>query len=208
VIIGNYQIKNNPSATKFSFKMAEDFIPTNLNNFKSFFINKEKELINKYSNGFDGNTGLGKNSITSRYSKYNLLNFPEMFFLKNIIKQKHDEFVKQIKSEVPINFYIQCWFNVMRKGDQIKKHHHSGPQTHCFISGNICVNTENSYTYYDPPFFNKVIKTQNINNKVTLFPSWLEHYTDEVKHDYDRITIGFDINYEVIPEQGVWVKLD
>jgi hypothetical protein len=34
---------------------------------------------------------------------------------------------------------------------------------------------------------------KNKNGMITLFPNWMEHYTDEVVSDEERITIAFDI---------------
>ena len=34
---------------------------------------------------------------------------------------------------------------------------------------------------------------QNKDGTIVLFPSWLKHYTDDVKNDEERITLGFDL---------------
>ena len=51
MIIYNYKTKKNisPMAPNFSFKMAEDIINVDLNKFNLFFLNKEKEILNKYT---------------------------------------------------------------------------------------------------------------------------------------------------------------
>lgn len=210
MILYKYKIERNKNifSPNFSFQMAEDTLPVKLENFKIFFINKEKELLNKYSYDSDGDTKLGENSITSRFSKYNLLNFLEMSFLKDIIKQKYFELIKKLNVELDKPAYIQCWFNIMRKGEQIKKHKHTNNKNSGRVMcGNICVNVKNSHTYYEPPLLEDVIKIKNKNNQIVFFPSWLEHYTDEVKSDYERITIGFDIIHHDLPDTGVWIKL-
>ena len=50
--------------------------------------------------------------------------------------------------------------------------------------------------------------------KVTLFPNWLEHYTDEYNHDDVRVTVAFDIITEVVYNEDIfnnrkshWVQL-
>tara|TARA_E500000318_G_scaffold104470_1_gene110512 strand:+ start:2613 stop:3248 length:636 start_codon:yes stop_codon:yes gene_type:complete len=199
----------NPFAPNFSFKMGEDIIPTNLNLLKSFFITKEKQLINKYEANSDGGTQLSKNSITTRFVHYNLLAFPEINFLKDIIKNKYEEFIKRTNVHINKSVYIQCWYNVMRKGEQIKKHNHSRLNSKdVFLSGNLCVNVDNTSTYYSPPLFEKVIEIKNKNNQIVFFPSWLEHYTDSVKDNFERITIGFDLKHTEDPgKNGVWIKL-
>lgn len=203
-------------APNFSFKMAEDIINVDLNKFNLFFLNKEKEILNKYTPENDGGTGLGNNSITSRYSNYNLLNFPEMFFLKNIIKDKHEKFLKELNLDIKEPYYILCWFNVLRKGESIKKHYHSKlEEGYCFLSGHICVDTKDSSTYYEPPFFNGCIEIKNQNNQIVFFPSWLNHYTSKVDKEYNRITIAFDIIYHQYRptfdpknESKKWIKLN
>ena len=210
MILYKYEIKEDKYlfAPNFSFQMAEDILPANLKNFKLFFTEKEKQLMKEHLNGDDGATGLGKDSITSRFSKYNLLNFSEMFFLKELIKQKYIQLIDTLGINLDGPFYIQCWFNIIRKGEQIKKHRHTDMKnSNNFISGNICVNIENSCTFYNPPFLDDVIKVKNKDNQIVFFPSWLDHYTDEVKSDYERITIGFDITPIDSSKEGVWIKL-
>ena len=198
----------NPFTPDFSFNMAEDIIPVNLTSLKSFFLTKEKKLIDEYNFYSDGGTQLGKDSVTTRFIHYNLLNFPEVNFLKKIIKDKHDEFLKTVNINIDKPVYIQCWYNVLRKGEQIKKHKHTSlSNEECFLSGNLCVNVDKTSTYYLPPFFEKQIQIKNKNNQIVFFPSWLEHYTDDVNNSFERITIGFDIKYTENPgKHGVWVK--
>jgi hypothetical protein len=54
----------------------------------------------------------------------------------------------------------------------------------------------------------------NEKNKITIFPSWMEHYTDRYRGDSPRITIAFDLYTEeafhakIIPEKkSHWVLL-
>lgn len=218
MIIYDYKTekKASPMAPNFSFKMAEDIIHVDLNKFKSFFLNKEKELLNEYDACNDGGTGLGDNSITSRYANYNLLNLPEMFFLKKIIEDKHRIFLKELNIKIKEPYYILCWFNVLRKGESIKKHYHSKVEEgYCFLSGHICINTKNTFTYYEPPFFNRSIEIKNKNNQIIFFPSWLDHYTSTVNEDYERITVAFDIIYNQYrptfdpkKETKKWIRLN
>ena len=79
----------------------------------------------------------------------------------------------------------------MRKGEQIKTHSHA-KNNYSYLSGHICVHTENTNTHYIAPYFINEFSSKNELGKITLFPSWLRHYTDEVNTDL-RITIAFDI---------------
>ena len=71
-----------------------------------------------------------------------------------------------------------------------------------------------SSTYYLTPFYEDVFKSPNKNGKLTIFPSWLKHYTDSVVDNEERITIGFDLYNEDGYEKDVldehknhWEKL-
>ena len=83
----------------------------------------------------------------------------------------------------------------MRKNEKIFKHSHASNNWD-YLSGHICVSTKETYTHYIDPFFNKVFSSKNEVGKITLFPSWIKHYTDEVKNEEKRITIAFDIRNE------------
>ena len=89
------------------------------------------------------------------------------------------------------NVYGQCWANVMRKDEQIKKHSHYN-DTLTYLGGHICVETNNTSTHYINPFTKKIYSSKNEIGKITLFPNWIEHYTDISKSSL-RITIAFDL---------------
>lgn len=189
-----YKIQNKDTLNFFN-PTYEYYIYDNILNIdvlylKQFILEKEKEILKKYPAWNDGYTGLGNDSLTSRYYYYNLLQYKELNFLKGLIKLEHDNFLDQldIKKE---NIYIQCWANVMRKGDQIKKHSHY-KTNYGYLGGHICIDTVNTNTYYVNPYERGDFISKNVNGKISLFPSWLPHYTDEVKTDL-RITIAFDM---------------
>jgi len=191
-----YKITNKSKLNFFNpvyeYYIYENTLDTNLNYLKHFILQKEKEILKKYPAWNDGYTGLGNDSLTSRYYYYNLLQYKELNFLKGLIRLEHDNFLNSISNRlIKENIYIQCWANVMRKGDQIKKHSHS-KQNYGYLSGHICIDTMNTNTYYGNPYGREDFISENLDGKITLFPSWLPHYTDEVKTDL-RITIAFDI---------------
>jgi hypothetical protein len=118
----------------------------------SFILKKEKNIINKTKKEFeklnktgwqDGGTGLGVNSLTSRSPLYNLVEFKETKYLKKIIKNAHLDFMKELNLTYEDSLYIQCWANVMRKGEKIKKHFHS-INNYDYLSGHICIQTTNT----------------------------------------------------------------
>ena len=115
--------------------------------------------------------------------------------IRDSIRDVHDRFLKLLKLEPEKNYYVQCWFNVMRKGEQIQKHQHARSNNY-YLSGHICVNVEKTNTYYERPYYKETFASLNEPGKVTLFPSWLPHWTDKVENDFERITIAFDIRTE------------
>ena len=167
----------------------------------SFILKKEKNIINKTKKEFeklnktgwqDGGTGLGVNSLTSRSALYNLVEFKETKYLKKIIKNAHLDFMKELNLTYEDSLYIQCWANVMRKGEKIKKHFHS-INNYDYLSGHICIQTTNTNTYYLEPYHKERFILKNNPGNITLFPSWVEHFTDEVLDNNERITIAFDL---------------
>ena len=44
----------------------------------------------------------------------------------------------------------------------------------------------------DPSYYS----SKNIDGKLTLFPSYIPHFTTEHKSDSNRITLAFDLRYE------------
>lgn len=186
----NDKIKNKFNPT-FDYFIYEDVLKLNFEKLKDDILNLEKNIIKKYPSYSDGETGLGDNSLTSRFRYFNLLQIEETKFLKDVIKKAHEDFLNTLNYKIDNNYYVQCWANVMRKDEQIKIHSH-GSTNYCYLGGHICVHTENTNTNYVSPYFKNIFSSKNQPGKITLFPNWLEHYTDKVVNDL-RITIAFDI---------------
>jgi hypothetical protein len=124
--------------------------------------------------------------------------------------------------------YIKVWANLLRFKQEITWHNHFDCVTRLdtmdavfpHISGNICVKTHDTKTWFRSPFiggagvdgFGKgvsrfkqdVIGIDNVVGECLFFPSWLIHRTDENHTTEPRITISFDI----IPESVYLVKED
>ena len=171
-------------------------------------LDQEKKILEQYPDGSfeytnysDGSTGLGKDSLTSRYSFYNLLewDYPVCKQLYENIRIFHNEYLygtigqkkKKYKSLDGL-LQIRCWANVMRKGDKIKKHSHSShPWT--YLSGHFCVQCENTSTNYYHTYTGNPYRIENSIGQMTIFPTWVPHDTDKHEGDSERITIAFDI---------------
>jgi hypothetical protein len=198
-----------PFAPNYEYVIGETFLEDiDTKKIAKFILSKEKEIIKKYKISdkskatVDAYTGLGSNSITSRYEYFNLFNFsdaePELLKLKYKIKKTYNTFLTELKLAnwmlKPV--YIQCWANVLRKGQQIKPHIHS-VDPNCYLGGHFCVQAKDTSTYYINPTNQintpEALKSPNIPGKLTLFQNSVPHYTDKYEGDSERITIAFDL---------------
>jgi len=202
--------KSNPKISPFAPEWNYFLIESNIKkiNFKKltkYLLDKEKQLLKlsntiKGNNITDGYTGLGKNSVSARYDKYNVFSWKnkEIINLKNKIIELHNEFLKKLNIELPKELYIQSWINVMRKGEKILPHiHDTGPDT--YLGGNICIQCENTSTIYINPVNQlndpEIYSSENKKGKITLFQNNLPHYTTINNSNNERITIAFDLTY-------------
>jgi len=174
-------------------------------------LNNEPRIIKKYpGNILKGNSGLSVNSLTSRSPYFNVLNWWGTGSLRKWIRSGYEEY-NGIKDK---RLYVQCWSNVMRKGEQIGSHKHEmngmiGTSTKNILSGNFGVQVDGTTsTYYDG---NPIL---NVNGVMSFFPASAFHWTDRYEGNSERITISFDIlsekfyNDEIYSEYKYhWVKL-
>jgi hypothetical protein len=147
--------------------------------------------------------------ITGRLWSYNFLSFDydAVRELKTIIKTQYETFTRAIGAE-PAPVYIQCWINIIKNnGRCISPHHHADahakslssslPQEYSYVSGNLCVQTNETNTYFRGPILDKqLIPIKNVDGEMMLFPSFLVHWTDKNLYETPRITISFDIIQE------------
>jgi hypothetical protein len=198
--------KQNYFAPEWNYYIAEDMIKNiNFKSLSKFLLKKEKEILKitkpVNSKSPDGYTGLGKNSITSRYSLFNVINFKnkEIIKIKKEILNIHDKLLNNLKIKIPKNLWIQCWFNVMRKGQSIKPHIH-GVTPNTYLGGHICVQVENTHTNYINPVNqindSEIYYSKNEVGKITLFQNCIPHFTDMHNSEKERITIAFDLSVQ------------
>lgn len=176
-------------------------------------LSKEKEVLELPLSTVSGDayTGLKKNSTTTRFDKYNVLKWEgkNIQHIKGNIISFHNHILKFFKQPLPNELYIQCWYNVMRKGEQIKPHlHNIGPN--CYLGGHICVQCDDTSTHYINPI-NQIndpmtYSSKNDVGKMTIFPDNVPHYTDIHNSDKERITIAFDLLIEN-PNKDNYLKL-
>ena len=189
-----------PYAPQWDFRvgnsMCEDI---DTNSLSKFLLSKEKEIKKlPIVSDFDGYTGLGSNSTTSRSQQYNILlwNHPEIRKLKSNIAKNIILYNDECGNKTP-QLWIQCWYNVLRFGQSIKPHSHSVTPI-CYLSGHFNVQVNDTSTVYMSPINQlndpEVIDIKNIPGKLTLFPSYIFHYTTPHYSFKPRITIAFDIS--------------
>ncbi len=142
--------------------------------------------------------------MTGRLWNYNFLdlNYKEVRELHQWIKDQYIEYMKQLGKE-PDKVYIQCWVNVIRNnGRKIVPHHHAdghsktinAPQEYSYLSGNLCIQTVDTNTWFQNPFLDKMhINIPNNDGEMIFFPSFITHWTDVNLSEKPRITISFDL---------------
>ena len=160
---------------------------TNLILLREEILNREKQITD------------GRDISKSRYRFFdkNFWHRPIIQSLENEIKEHVLKYLGYQLLDIPNELYIQSWINVMRNDQSIDIHQHDYTE-HSFISGNICITTQDTKTHYVNPnnYFTlnkQAHHSENKPGKITIFPSVLPHYTDEYKGDKERITIAFDI---------------
>ena len=193
-------------------------IPTDINVEKlaKKILKNEPKIIKKYpakgidlTYDFDGETGLGPNSLTSRSCHFNVLDWWGTRSLRRWMRTGFEKYNK-IKDKNK-SLYVQCWANVMRKGEQIGSHRHRDHRIppHKYTCGHLSVQVDGSTsTYYeDHPILNEC-------GTMTFFPAYMYHWTDRYENDSERITVAFDIfseefyNVDVYDEYKYhWVKI-
>ena len=159
---------------------------------RDVILSKEEEVINSHEYKNDWNTGLGKDSM----------------------RNSHDNFVTTLNEDSwEDKIYVQCWANVLRKGQAIKQHQHWNTR-YTYLGGHICLDNYDTHTYYINPYNRKSIDTKNEKGHVYLFPNWVEHYTDTYEGDDSRVTIAFDIITQTVYDEDIfdnmkdhWVQL-
>ena len=167
-------------------------------------LEKEPEIIKKYPElSNDGGTSLGPNSLTSKFSKYNLFTWEEDCFIEfqNFVREQHSNFLKELN--IPEEqLYVGCWANVLRHGQRITPHWHvTGPTS--YLGAHMCLTGQDTSTIYSNPFiphslFNSWYKDcdfkfKNESGNLLFFPDWMIHYTTPYTGNKERITIAMDI---------------
>jgi len=167
-----------------------------LQDLKELILKKEPEIIAQYPDiNDDGSTRLGKDSLTGKFTHYNIFNWSEPAAVEftEFVKEEHLKFVKALGIQMPNKIYGKCWANVVRKGSRIDAHWHCcNPDS--YLGGHFTVACENTSTHYRNCYNeNDIYSFKNEPGRLILFPDYLVHWSDIHWGDQERITIAFDI---------------
>lgn len=174
-----------------------------INSIKDYLLIKEKEIVSKIPYDYDGYTNLNDNSVTGRFTHYNLFKLvdecPALSELFNFCKISYQSYV--ISEEIlPRNTEIVSWFNALRKGEKVHEHNH-GSGHDVYLSGNFILDDHSTQTHYKCPFDRDIIiSIPNLKGILTIFPSFVYHYSDTYEDDGIRHSIAFDIRIPGIEE--------
>jgi len=202
------QISDNKVAPSWSYFISIDNVYSldECREIKKILLEKEEHLLHETGQNLnqdiqsgiirDGGTGLGTDSITSRFIYFNVLNWKYNFSnkLRDKLKKNIEFYLHQYELSYD-EYYVKCWFNVLRNGQKILKHHHSD-HPYTLIGGHLTICTKDTHTYYENPFTNQVAKIENTIGDLTLFPNWIKHWTDPYEGDDVRISIAMDVTYK------------
>ena len=165
---------------------------------RQWIIDNEQVIIEKYAKEplrDDGGTGLGMNSLTAQYSKFNLFkeskDVPEFQNLFKFMREEYSKFMAEL-STMERDCSIKSWANVVRPGQDIKRHNHGGYHF-SYLSGNMHFDNYKTITTYYNPFDAIQYKTENIKGGLTFFPSYLFHSVNNHEENSKRVSMAFDI---------------
>tara|TARA_Y100000004_G_scaffold75005_1_gene84270 strand:+ start:254 stop:913 length:660 start_codon:yes stop_codon:yes gene_type:complete len=194
-----------PYAPQWDFRVGTSMCDNiDTNSLSKFLLSKEKEVkklptsIGDHGRLSDGYTGLGSKCTTAKFQSYNILtwNHPEIKKLRSNIAKNVIVYNDKCGNKTPNELWIQCWYNVLRFGQKIKPHNHS-TSSNSYLSGHFNVQVDNTSTVYMSPINQindpEVIDIKNAPGELTLFPSYIFHYTTPHHSFKPRITIAFDV---------------
>lgn len=196
--------KNNFFAPEWNYYLFESEINhINFNTLSKYFLRKEKEILKlphtvKDGKITDGYTGLGKNSTTIRFNKYNVFKWKNknISLLKETVIDFHNKIINYFKQSPVDELYIKSWINIMRKGEKIKPHIH-GVTPDTYLGGHVCIQCDGTSTYYINPINQinepEIHLSKNEVGKITLFQNNIPHFTDTHNTESERITLAFDL---------------
>jgi len=163
-----------------------------------YLLEQEPILLDKFRTcRGNGLTGLGDNSITSRFSYFNVFEFD--FHLVSKLKKAVYDGMKSILSvsgntNWQKTLYGKSWFNVLRKEEAMDIHSH-GYHEDIFYGFHVTINAIETFTSYHHPikFQESAFHVPNKIGYLTLFPDYIPHEVSINRYETPRISIAGDI---------------
>lgn len=192
----------------FTFSYHRSKCPVHTETLGNIILKEGAKILKQFPEEGDN-----KDWLTSKLWKYNLFDwdYAEIKQLKEFVREQYISLMAEIGRE-PEKTYIQCWANILNDPKRcIIPHHHADghatdirrirlgeakgvPQKYSYLSGNLCVETYNTNTYFRNPFLDReFVPIKNVNGEMIMFPSFITHWTDYNQNPQPRITISFDI---------------
>ena len=203
-----------PTALHWDWFLIEEDLELDFNPLKDQILSKEKVIIDQYREVTDASafgTQLGAMSLTARADKYNIFDFDSAAPLKEAVLLMHDKYIETLGTPNTDELYVHGWANVMRYMEVIQVHQHE-IKSWIYLSGHLTLACNNTHTWYMNPYDMKDYGSKNNPGKMTIFPSWVPHGTDQVSKDGDiRVSVAFDIlnkvGYENVDNKDMYCKL-
>tara|TARA_B100000131_G_C17892057_1_gene522737 strand:+ start:66 stop:731 length:666 start_codon:yes stop_codon:yes gene_type:complete len=204
-----------PFAPSWNYFIGQKIVSSiDCNRLKNYLLKKESEILDIKHNLDDGGTGLGNDSTVSRYKHYNVFLWDQLdinILYQEIVMMYNNYHRHTIGQPIP-NVDLNGWLNIMKRGDRVQNHNHD-LRSKSYLSGNFIVSCNNTKTVYNNPYQqyikenellewvekgyedNTFYASKNTDGMLTLFPSYIPHFTTEHRFDTHRITIAFDLKW-------------
>lgn len=164
-----------------------------------FLLSKEQYILDNYPFVSDFGTLL-PTSVTTRSSTYNAFQFidecSELEGIRDYIIEQYWQYVKTVGFDYHVvRPGINCWFNVLRKGENFGFHRHSNNER-SFVCATMSIQVDNTKTIYKKN--GEIVKeVNNREGEFAMFKADLEHGTTVHYGDKPRVTLGIDIFFDI-----------
>ena len=198
-----YKIKSELPLTEYAptwnISIGHDTWPDSnkVDTIRKWLINNEDRIKESYPPLHDGSTGLGNDSVTSRFGEYNLFDFsnelPELNDLLTFMRKAYINFVHNDYTN-KIDLAIVCWFNIVKDGQKIEEHSHCLDRD-SYLSANMHLDNYPTKTIYRTPYLPvEEHAFENVKGGISIFPSYVPHKTTEYTSSSEpRVSIACDL---------------
>lgn len=134
--------------------------------------------------------------LIGKLTEYNIFKFQDPIFrtLKETIKKSLLNFLHDSKIVINCEFNPQItgWIIVMNELEYFNRHIH-GSVVNNFVSGTLQMDVGESSTVYEMPYTIDLYERINTSGELTLFPSYLPHWTTPHSGSKQKISTAFDV---------------